>query len=191
MPSRTLLGALILQLTLVAGVGSAQTGAPDELAWSALTSGGGAGGGGALTLEGTLGQLAAGKASGGDFTLAGGFWAVVASGCPLDVDQNGNADLATDVVYIARYLLGLTPVPPSFRVQDPSIPADAEIIAHIIAAGTAFDVDADGDVDVATDAVYIARHLLGLTPVPPSFRVPGRSIPADAIVAANVDAACP
>src|SRR5206468_11083548 len=31
----------------------------------------------------------------------------------LDVDGNGRVDVATDIVYVARYLLGLTPVPAS------------------------------------------------------------------------------
>ncbi len=52
--------------------------------------------------------------------------------CPLDVDGSGvPPDVATDVVYIARYLLGLSPVPPSFRVLDPNIPSDAEMSARI------------------------------------------------------------
>ena len=55
--------------------------------------------------------------------------------CPgLDVDGNGSTSLATDIVYIARNLLGLSPVPASFRVLDPSIPSDAQVNAHISTA---------------------------------------------------------
>jgi hypothetical protein len=42
----------------------------------------------------------------------------------LDVDGNGVADAATDVLYIARRRLGLSPVPPSFRAANPAIPPD-------------------------------------------------------------------
>jgi hypothetical protein len=111
--------------------------------------------------------------------------------CILDIDQNGRAEVATDVVYIARTLLGLTPVPPSFRAIDASIPPDSTIAAGVNAAGTAVDVDMNGRVEVATDVVYIARTLLGLTPVPPSFRVIDPSIPPDGAIAGNVAALCP
>jgi len=39
--------------------------------------------------------------------------------------------------------------------------------------------------------VYIARHLLGLTPVPASFRVLDPTIPSDAVIGGRVDALCP
>ncbi len=56
------------------------------------------------------------------------------STCPLDVDDSGPPpDVATDVVYVARTLLGLTPVPPSFRALDPSIPADSVVAANVAA----------------------------------------------------------
>ena len=53
------------------------------------------------------------------------------------------------------------------------------------------DVDMDGGADVATDIVYIARHLLGLPPVPASFRQGDPNIPPDAVIAANIDVLCP
>ncbi|TMB57628.1 MAG: hypothetical protein E6J56_04225 [Deltaproteobacteria bacterium] len=110
--------------------------------------------------------------------------------CVLDVDENGRTEVATDVVYIARRLLGLTPVPPSFRVIDPAIPPDVTIAARVDAAGTSLDVDKNGRVEVATDVVYIARTLLGLTPVPPSFRVIDPNIPPDDMIAGNIRALC-
>ena len=56
------------------------------------------------------------------------------STCPLDVDGSGAPpDVATDVVYVARTLLGLTPVPASFRALDPSIPADSVVAANVAA----------------------------------------------------------
>lgn len=113
--------------------------------------------------------------------------------CRLDVDKNGTLDVATDIVYIARHLLGLAPVPPSFRSIDPSIPSNATIQANIDAIGTALDVDENGAIDVATDVVYIARLSLGLTPAPPSFRALAEfpSIRSDAGITMTVDALCP
>jgi hypothetical protein len=109
----------------------------------------------------------------------------------LDVDGNGKVDVATDIVYIERYLLGLVPVPASFRALDPNIPPDGVIAANISAIHGALDVDMNGQVDVATDIVYIARYLLGLAPVPASFRILDPAIPPDPTIAAHVDAMCP
>ncbi len=56
------------------------------------------------------------------------------SACPLDVDNSGPPpDVATDVVYVARTLLALPPVPASFRALDPSIPADTVVAANVAA----------------------------------------------------------
>jgi hypothetical protein len=41
---------------------------------------------------------------------------------------------------------------------------------------------------VATDIVYISRHLLNLPPVPASFRAIDPTIPLDSEIAANIDA---
>jgi hypothetical protein len=107
---------------------------------------------------------------------------------PLDVDGSGSIDAATDLVYIQRHLLRLPPVPPSFRALDPSIPPDEEIAARIDALGSSLDVDANSAVDAATDVVYIQRHLVGLAPVPSSFRQLNPAIPSDAEIAARIDA---
>jgi hypothetical protein len=96
-------------------------------------------------------------------------------------------------VYIARHLLGLPPVPASFRQGDPNIPPDAVIATNIDAriSPPKLDVDMDGVGSVATDIVYIARHLLGLPPVPASFRQGDPNIPPDAVISANIGALCP
>jgi hypothetical protein len=111
--------------------------------------------------------------------------------CVLDVDMNGTLDVATDIVYIVRHLLGLVPVPPDFRALDPTIRPDAEIAAAVEAARPGLDVDMNGALDVATDIVYIVRHLLGLVPVPPDFRALDPTIRPDAEIAAAIDALCP
>ena len=104
-------------------------------------------------------------------------------------------EVSTDIVYIARHLLGvgLLPVPPSFRTQDPSIPSDTFITENIEAARPSLDVDMNGRIEVSTDIVYIARDRLGvgLLPVPPSFRLQDPNIPPDGTIAHNIDALCP
>jgi hypothetical protein len=55
--------------------------------------------------------------------------------CPLDIDTNGVFETATDVVYMARHKLNLSPVPPSFRDGHPEIPTDAVMRARIDALG--------------------------------------------------------
>ena len=110
--------------------------------------------------------------------------------CILDVDGNGTADVSTDVVYINRHLLLLTPVPPSYRVIDPTIPPDMTIDNNVNDIRSSLDVDMNGRVEASTDIVYIRRRLLGLTPVPPSFRILDPTIPSDTVIAQQVDALC-
>jgi cysteine-rich repeat protein len=109
----------------------------------------------------------------------------------LDVDGNNAVAVATDIVYIARYLLQLSPVPPSFRAGDPTIPDDATIVDRIEAVLPQLDVDGSGGVGVPTDIVYIARHHLVLSPVPPSFRDADPTIPSDPTIAGKIDLLCP
>jgi hypothetical protein len=112
--------------------------------------------------------------------------------CLDDVDGTGGLpNLSTDIVYIARVLLNLTPVPVSFRALDPTIPPDATITANINAARAALDADMNGHVDVSTDIVYVARRLLGLPPVPASFRAIDPTIPPNTVIQGNIDALCP
>ena len=47
--------------------------------WSTLDGGGGTSTGGVYSVSGTIGQPDAGKMSGGNFTLEGGFWGIVAA----------------------------------------------------------------------------------------------------------------
>lgn len=118
-------------------------------------------------------------------------WLFRIASCRDDVDGSGRPATVTDTVYISRALLGLPPVPVAFRGLDPALPADSVIAANVAALGNALDVDMDGRVDVTTDIVYIARHLLGLSPVPSQFRLLNPTIPADSVIAANIDALCP
>lgn len=110
--------------------------------------------------------------------------------CLSDVDGRDETRVSTDVVYIARHLLGEAPVPPEYRVVDPTIPSDVTIQANIEAARPALDVDERDGVRVSTDVVYIARHLLGDAPVPPEYRVVDPTIPPDETITAKIDALC-
>jgi DNA-binding beta-propeller fold protein YncE len=58
-----------------------------------------------------------------------------ALGAALDVDADGTVDVFTDVVYCARDLFAVSPVPPSFRLLDPGIPDDALIADRCRALG--------------------------------------------------------
>lgn len=47
--------------------------------WYSVDGGGGTSTGGVYSIAGTMGQLDAGQMSGGDFTVEGGFWSIVAA----------------------------------------------------------------------------------------------------------------
>jgi hypothetical protein len=47
--------------------------------WFTIDGGGGTSSGGAYSLSGTIGQPDAGRMSGGNFTLEGGFWGIIAA----------------------------------------------------------------------------------------------------------------
>jgi hypothetical protein len=50
-----------------------------SVAWSTVDGGGGTSAGGVYAASGTIGQPDAGKMSGGNYTLEGGFWGIVAA----------------------------------------------------------------------------------------------------------------
>lgn len=70
--------ALLILLTLLVtriAPASAQTGGGYDLTWNTIDSGGAMfSTGGTYSLGGTIGQPDAGKMSGGNYTLNGGFW---------------------------------------------------------------------------------------------------------------------
>jgi len=66
---------LLAALLLLASVARAQSGGGYDLTWSTIDGGGYTfSEGGGYSLGGTVGQPDAGVLSGGDYTLAGGFW---------------------------------------------------------------------------------------------------------------------
>ena len=82
--------------TLVACAASSLAGSLD-LSWHTIDGGGGECVGGPFSLRGTIGQHDAGAMSGGEFTLAGGFWAGSPDGpdtpmCAADINDDGVVD---------------------------------------------------------------------------------------------------
>jgi hypothetical protein len=64
--------------------------------WFKIAGGGGTSTGGVYSVSGTLGQSDAGKMSGGNYTLEGGFWGIIAAvqtpGAPLlTITHSGNS----------------------------------------------------------------------------------------------------
>jgi uncharacterized membrane protein len=69
------LGVLVLALALSHTHTAAQSGGAYTLTWNSIDGGGETfSAGGAYSLGGTIGQADAGTTSGGNFSLAGGFW---------------------------------------------------------------------------------------------------------------------
>jgi len=76
---------ILLALSLTALVAQAQTNY--SIDWYTIDGGGGTSTGGVYAVSGTIGQPDAGAMSGGNYTLQGGFWGVIAAvqlpGSPL------------------------------------------------------------------------------------------------------------
>ena len=68
-------------------IGASRAEAQYSIDWYSVDGGGGVSAGGNYDLRGTIGQPDAGTTSGGDYTLAGGFWGIVSAiqtaGAPL------------------------------------------------------------------------------------------------------------
>src|SRR5882672_7708200 len=79
------IGIALLLLSLVASGVHAQTNY--NIDWFTIDGGGGTSTGGVYSVSGTIGQPDAGKMSGGNFTIDGGFWGIIAAlqtpGAPL------------------------------------------------------------------------------------------------------------
>jgi hypothetical protein len=81
---RSTFGVAVLLLAMAVSAGHGQN---FTLDWSKVDGGGGTSTGGVYSVAGTIGQSDSGHMSGGNFTLQGGFWSVIASiqtpGAPL------------------------------------------------------------------------------------------------------------
>lgn len=81
----------------------------------------------------------------------------------LDIDDNGIADAATDGILILRYLFGFRGnALVSDAIGDSARNRDAASVElSLESAATAFDADANGIRDAATDGILILRYLFG------------------------------
>jgi hypothetical protein len=83
----------ILFVTLLFHISTAQ--GQFAIKWSTIDGGGGTSTGGVYSVSGTIGQPDAGKMSGGNFSLEGDFWSVVAIQTPgapiLSLSRSNNA----------------------------------------------------------------------------------------------------
>ena len=93
---------LLITIALLATVGaalviaqSAGGGSDYDLTWHTIDGGGGTSSGGSYAISGTIGQPDAGVMTGGDYELAGGYWAATGIGiepvCPIVGDLNCDA----------------------------------------------------------------------------------------------------
>lgn len=84
---------VLAALMVLAPPGSPEggTNGTPAITWWTVDGGGGTASAGAFELRGTIGQPDAGVASGGGFTLAGGFWTGgdTTPPCPEDIDGDG------------------------------------------------------------------------------------------------------
>jgi len=74
-------------LAILFGLSASAAPAQYAIDWHTIDGGGGTSTGGVYSVHGTIGQPDAGKMSGGSYTIAGGFWGIVAAvqtpGAPL------------------------------------------------------------------------------------------------------------
>lgn len=128
----------------------------------------------------------AGDCPGGSCVTTSDVVVVFACSSPL----NGSTTIATIAFNgVAR---GSSPLDIAGCTFNEGSPACASTDGTITVGDCLLDVDGSGPpASVATDLVYIARRLLGLPPVPASFRVSDPNIPSDATISARVDALCP
>jgi hypothetical protein len=108
--SRTL-ALVVLAVAVTAAPVIAQSGGGFDLSWNTIDGGGGTSTNGAFVCSGTAGQPDASSANGGDFQLAGGFWAgVVAPGTVCIGDCNNDGDVTVDdLLLMVNIALGLAP----------------------------------------------------------------------------------
>jgi len=115
------LGMAMCSLLWMLGLSLAQ-GQTYSIDWWSVDGGGGASTGGVYSLSGTIGQPDAGKLTGGNFVLEGGFWGIIAAlqteGTPLLYVTNINGTVrvywplpATDCVLEQTLTLSGDPIP--------------------------------------------------------------------------------
>ena len=102
--------ALLCALAASAGTAAAQT---FNIDWFTIDGGGGTSTGGVYAVSGTLGQPDAGVASGGNYSLIGGFWGAV-----VPVQQAGAPTLFIANLQNGSVKVTWTPNTPGFVLQE-------------------------------------------------------------------------
>ncbi len=82
-----------------------------SISWYAIAGGGGSSAGGVYNLTGTIGQASAGRLSGGNYTLEGGFWGLIAA------VQTPGAPLLSIATANSKVILSWTNSGPAFTLQ--------------------------------------------------------------------------
>ena len=139
-----IVGIALVAVLAVTWTALAQTGALD-VPWFSADGGGGTSIGGDFTLDGTIGQPDAGRLTGGDFVVEGGFIPgvavppVVAGTCG---DLNGDGVINVfDAITLLQIIVGIVePTPTQLKVGD---------------------VVGDGMINVF-DAISLLQHIVGL-----------------------------
>lgn len=103
-----------------------------SLDWWTVDGGGGTSSGGVYSVSGTIGQPDAGKMSGGNFNLDGGFWGIIATvqtpGAPyLTITRTNNTVVVSWPLPSDGWVLQATNVLPSVTVTWPQIPLPYQI----------------------------------------------------------------
>ena len=114
--------------------------ATTDIPWYTIDGGGDVSSGGAFTVTGTAGQpdaTAAGASTGGDYTLAGGFWPVILPVCTAFAPADFNQDCVVDATDFAIF---------QACVSGPAILYGADCAKA--------DFDHDGDVDQTDFGVF-------------------------------------
>jgi hypothetical protein len=150
-----LMALVALFLLILSAWAYAQSGY--DLTWNTLGSGGGSNSGGSYTLNGTLGQPAAGTLNGGGYVLVGGYWGSeeIPVGIVVDPGQGGLL-IFTDT----QGLTTTVQIPPgavtstTWISMTPTVLPPGTISASLRFAGHAFDLDAYRDGQLLTGFTF-------------------------------------
>jgi hypothetical protein len=81
----------VLLLLVLLGIATITRGERLSISWFTIDGGGGSSSGGGYSVSGTIGQPDAGKMRGANYSLLGGFWAVIKGGPPLKIRQQADS----------------------------------------------------------------------------------------------------
>jgi len=152
-----LMALVALFLLILSAWAYAQSGGGYDLTWNTLGSGGGSNSGGSYTLNGTIGQPAAGTLNGDGYILVGGFWWSEQVPVGIIVDPSvGGLLIFTDT----QGLTTTVQIPPGAVTRTtaitltPILALTEPISPGLRFAGHAFDLDAYWDDQLLTGFTF-------------------------------------